>query len=90
MLPVSTKTGSFLCLYVAVVPVCKLPSSISGTLEFVTFTPFTCVIYFLKAKSKGSLSGVTSKIKFSESSIFSGIITGCSSAVPVVHNVSLL
>ena len=50
-LPVFTTTGSFLCLYVAVVPLSKLDVSIEGILVFLTSTPSTFVIYFLKAKS---------------------------------------
>ena len=49
-----TTTGSFLCLYVAVVPLCNVDKSIFGTLVFATFVPFTCVIYFLNAKSNSS------------------------------------
>ena len=46
-----TSTGSFLCLYVAVVPFSNVLSSTTGTLLLVTGSSFTSVIYFLKLKS---------------------------------------
>ena len=79
--PFVTKTGSFLCLYVAVVPPTKVSSEISGSLVFKTFWLSIFVMYFLKAKSNiltGSSSGVTSNN--AGMSIFSieGFNIGCS------------
>ena len=47
----STNIGSFLCLYVAVVPLSNVVSYTWGTLLSVTFVPSIFVIYFLNAKS---------------------------------------
>ena len=49
-----TTTGSFLCLYAAVVPVCNVDKLIFGTLVFVKSFPFSCVIYLRNAKSNSS------------------------------------
>ena len=53
--PSSTATGSFLCLYVAVVPFCNVGSNIFGTLvgnpNVVNSLLFIFVIYLRKAKS---------------------------------------
>ena len=79
--PFFTFTGSFLCLYSAVVSVSffKLLVSITGFLDTSIFSPFTFVIYFLNAKSNSSGS-------------FSIFITGCVFVpfVVCVYNVILL
>ena len=88
-----TTTGSFLCLYVAVVPLCNVDKSIFGTLVFATFVPFTCVIYFLNAKSNSSGWLSNSVGTFSSFLVTSTI--GCSFSntilsvlsVPFNHNV---
>ena len=65
-----TSTGSFLCLYVAVVPFFNVDSSITGTLLFSTGSSFTSVIYFLKLKSNSfgifttSIIGCASEFEF--------------------------
>ena len=89
--PFSITTGSFLCLYVAVVPVCKVDSSIVGTLDSlpVKTLSFTFVIYFLSDKSK-SLFAVVNVIGIDLIS-FSGITTGCAPLfVLEPHNVNFV
>ena len=49
--PVFTSTGSFLCLYVAVVSVFKVVLSIFGSLVCSNSTSLIFNIYFLNAKS---------------------------------------
>ena len=81
--PVSTETGSFLCLYVAVVPLVNEDVSASGVLfilAIVFSVPLlfvTLVINFLKAKSNTGGGGVM----LYDSSLFlstvSIIATGC-------------
>jgi len=88
-----TTTGSFLCLYVAVVAVCSVVSSIFGILVSFKFVPFNCVMYLRNAKSNsfGCASNsvgisfvalVTSTIGCSE---FNSIASAVS--VPSNHNV---
>ena len=88
-----TVTGSFLCLYVAVVPVFNVDKSILGTLVFVTFVPFTCVMYLRNAKSNSS--GCASNSVGTVSCFLVTSTIGCSafnfiefeSSVPFNHNV---
>ena len=82
-LPVFTTTGSFLCLYVAVVPVSNVDKSIFGTLEFTPLnsTPSTLVTYLLNAKSNS----------FTCSGNFSIKIIGCTFvSVALVYKVTLV
>ena len=88
-----TTTGSFLCLYVAVVPVCNVSVDIFGTLIFVNVVPFNCVIYLRNAKSNSFNFAVNfTGVVFC--SLFNSI-NGCSDSnsifsvvsVPSTHNV---
>ena len=88
----STITGSFLCLYLAVVPVFNVEVSILGTLVFATFFPFTWVIYLRKAKSNSS-GEASNSVGIVSSSLVTSTI-GCSafnfielvSSVPFNHS----
>ena len=74
--PFFTATGSFLWLYVAVVPVCNVVSEILGTLEFVTLVPFNFVIYLRNAKSNSF--GIAVNCTLSVCVCSSTSSTGCS------------
>ena len=87
-----TTTGFFLCLYVAVVPVNNVVSSITGILVFVKVSLFTAVMYFLNAKSNSSSFDINSTVNNCGSCVIS--TSGCSafssipfaSSVPCSHN----
>ena len=66
-------------MYVAVVSVLIVDSSIIGNLVSDISISFIFVIYFLSAKSNFLAIGVTSNLYISSFGSFSGISTGCSS-----------
>ena len=86
-------TGSFLWLYVAVVPVFSVFVNTFGSLLFASCCPFTSTMYFLNAKSNSSVFATNFVVIVS--GVFSTSTSGCSPtnviefavSVPCNHNV---